>query len=270
MVNGVTSAIYTGWVSHHRVSGPAHGFRYPLYMLLLDLDELPALARERRLFGLRRRPVTFAAGDYLGGGAAPLRDRLRAFVESCGGVWPGGPVRLLTHARVFGYVFNPVSFFYCHDPAGALALVVADVTNTFGERHAYLLDRRCAIGDDDAAGDVQSRDAGRWRVKKVFHVSPFKSLEGTYTFTLTPPDTAVDARIALTVGEETRFAARLALRRQPLSDAGLARVLAGYPLMTLQVITAIHWEALRLWWKGAHYRERPRYDPAAAERDTAR
>jgi DUF1365 family protein len=270
-----TSAIYIGDVMHRRRGGPAHGFRVPLYMLLLDLDELPRLDRRLRLFGVGRwRPVTFLDRDHLGGGATPLRDRLRALIEARGGVWPGGAVRLLTHARVFGYVFNPVSFFFCHYPDGGLALVVADVSNTFGERHAYLLDGRCETGAAAGAEGIPAREANgeaarrRWLVKKVFHVSPFKSLDGTYRFSIAPPGERADVRIALTVAGETRFAAWLRLRRRPLGDLGLLHVLVRYPLMTLQVIGAIHWQALRLWWKGARYRERPRYDPAAAEHET--
>jgi DUF1365 family protein len=285
------SALYRGEVTHRRLGAPAHAFRYPLYMLLLDLDELPTLGQRLRLFGYEvARPVSVWERDLLDREVGSVYRRLRLLVERRGAVWPGGAVRLLTHARVFGYVFNPVSFYFCHDPAGALALIVADVNNTFGERHAYVLDDRCEIrggaGDASPHADVQSpesigtrspaADAGprRWQTRKVFHVSPFMSLDGTYAFAITAPrpgaanGEAIDVRIALTVAGATRFAARLSLTRRSLTDAALAGALVRYPLMTAQVIGAIHWQALRLSWKGAAWRGKPPYDPAAAERET--
>lgn len=275
-----SSAIYAGHVWHHRVGPPAHGFRYPLVMLLLDLDELPQLSRTLRLFGWNSAaPVAFRDGDHLGNPGRPVLDNLRAFIEARRGHWPGGPVRLLTHARIFGYVFNPVSIFYCFDPGGATAgTIVAEVNNTYGERHGYLLDARNlqagpGAGDETPPADVQRRGGGRagvrrWHAKKAFHVSPFKSLDGTYEFQLAPPDDRLDVRIDLTVGGARRFSSHLAMRRRPLTDAGLTRMLLSHPLMTLQVTAAIHWEAFRLWRKGVPFRGQPPYDPAAAERET--
>jgi DUF1365 family protein len=245
------SALYRGFVSHRRVSRPDHGFRYALYMCLLDLGELEDLDRSLRLFGhRRRRALSFHESDHLDGRALPLRESLEALFARERVSWPGGRVELLTHCRVLGYVFNPISLFYCYDPAGALGAVVAEVNNTFGDRHPYLLpveEGRCV-----------------WRRKKLMHVSPFFSLAGSYHFELPPPGRRLDAVVDLTRGGRTELAARLSLERQPLDDAHLLRALCRFPLVTLQVIAAIHWQALRLRARGARFWSQPPYDPEAA------
>ncbi len=243
-----------GHVWHARRAVAAHAFRYPTYMHLFDLDRLAEADRGSRLFGYnRRRPVSLYDVDHLDG--RPLRAAVEQAVVARGHAWPGGRVLLLTHCRVAGYVFNPVSFFYCFDPLDRLALVVVEVNNTFGERHVYVL-------APDGSAD------GRFSHKKEFHVSPFFGLDGTYRFTLPAPGTRIEAAIDLTVGAGRQFAARLVLDRKRLSDRALAGMLVRYPLVTVQVIAAIHWEALRLWWKGVPYREKPAYAPELARRQT--
>jgi DUF1365 family protein len=249
----VRSALCEGFVSHRRAGGPAHAFRYPVFLTLLDLDELGALSSRLRLFGCeRRRPLSFHERDHLAGSGRGLRAELAEAVRAEGHALPAGRVELLTHCRVFGHVFNPVSFFYCYDADERLALVVAEVNNTFGDRHCYVL----PVVDGGFA----------WSRKKLLHVSPFQQPDaGTYLFELPPPGELVEAAIDLTRGGETLLGARLRLsRRLPLTDAAIASALLRYPLMTLQVVAAIHFEALRLWWKGAPFFPRPPYDPAAA------
>jgi DUF1365 family protein len=252
-------ALYAGTVSHARTHEVRHAFRYPVYMHLFDLDALDGLNDRYRLLGYnRRRVVALHDADHFDG--RPLREAVRAVVEDAGRTWPGGRVLLLTHARVCGYVFNPISLYYCFDTDGTLDTVVAEVHNTFGDSHAYVLPGR-------AASPCHSSDSpSRPSAKKVMHVSPFFTLDGTYHFALPAPGETLDVDIDLTVGDERRLAARLRLRRRPLSDAALARMLLRYPMMTVQVIAAIHWEALRLWWKGVRYLPRPAYAPHAARR----
>lgn len=276
-------ALYAGTVTHARTHQVRHAFRYPVYMHLFDLDALDGLNARHRLLGYnRRRVVGLHDADHFDG--RPLGEAVRAAVEDAGRPWPGGRVMMLTNARVFGYVFNPISIFYCFDRHDALDTVVAEVHNTFGDTHAYVLPGRagspsrppCAPGRPPCAPSRPSAEAvgsesrpylaSRPSAKKVMHVSPFFPLDGTYQFALPPPGDTLDVDIDLSVGDERRLAARLRLRRRALSDASLAGMLLRYPLMTLQVIGAIHWEALRLWWKGVRYLPRPAYAPDAARR----
>lgn len=236
-----------GHVMHQRVGELAHGFRYGLVMYRLALDELDALDRELRLFGVdRRRPVSFRRSDHLAD--------VRAVLAAHGVTSAISRVELVTNCRVFGYVFNPVSFFFCYGDDEALAAIVCEVNNTFGERHVYVLPVA------DAGPD--------WREKKVFHVSPFFTLDGTYRFRFDVSADHLEARIDLHRGGALQFASRLSLDRRPLTDAGVAAALARYPMVTAKVIAAIHWEALRLWWKGAAYHPKPAYDPESARHHT--
>ena len=262
------SALYLGWVMHRRVGPLRHGFRYRIYMHLLDLDELRDVDTRLHLFGYNRvRPVSFRDADHLGDPVRSVRDNLKAFLLEQSVEPPDGPIRLLTHCRVFGYVFNPVSFVFCYDRPGALRAIVAEVHNTFGERHCYLL----RDADRNAAADRGGRvsDADVWFDKKVFHVSPFMALDGTYRFTLGEPTDRFQARIDLYRQSTLAFASRLTLTRVPLNDWTLGRMLVSYPLMTLRVIGGIHWEAFRLWLKGATYYRKPPYDPEAARGGSA-
>jgi len=249
----IGSSLCTGMVTHQRTDATAHRFAYPLYMLLLDLDTLPELDRRLRLFGHNRaRPLSFRDRDHLEDDARPLRAKVEAFLQAEGIEPPGGRILLLTLPRVFGYVFNPVSFFYCYDPEGRLAARVAEVSNTFGGRHSY-------------AGTGPA-----WRDKKVMHVSPFFSMAGSYAWDLPEPNRLrVDARVDLTHEGRPALRARLILRREPLTDRALAKALLRYPFMTLKVVATIHFEALRLWRKGARVFPNPTYDPPAARKEVA-
>jgi DUF1365 family protein len=246
------SSLCEGWVSHGRKSDPPHGFRYRVFMALLDLDELPVLDRALRLFGHNRwRPISFRDRDHLAASGCGVRADLEETVRGAGHEMPRGRVALLTHCRVLGYVFNPVSIFYCYDEEDRLAMVVAEVNNTYGDRHGYVLPVADATFE--------------WRTKKLMHVSPFFQPDaGTYRWELPPPADGVDVGIELTRDGETALAARLSLKQRPLTDGTLASALLRYPFMTLQVIGAIHFEALRLWHKGARFWERPPYDPELA------
>ena len=249
----IGSSLCIGTLWHERLEAPRHRFAYPLYMLLLDLDEIPGLDRRLRLFGHNRgRPLGFRDRDHLGGDARPLRDKLEAFLRGEGIEPPGGRILLLTHPRVFGYVFNPVSFFYCYDALGRLAARVAEVNNTFGDRHSYA-----------GTGPL-------WHDKKVMHVSPFFSMAGSYAWDLPEPDAArVEARVDLLREGRPLLKARLTLRPEPLTDRALAGALVLYPFMTLKVVAEIHFQALRLWRKGARVFPNPGYEPQAAGKEVA-
>ena len=246
------SSLCEGWVSHQRHGRPGHRFRYRVLMTLLDLDELPILNRRLRLFGHNSsRPVAFRDSDHLAASGRGVRVDLEATAQAQGHELPGGRVELLTQCRVLGYVFNPVSFFYCYDRDARLRLTVAEVNNTYGDRHGYVL----------PAADA----AFQRRSKKLMHVSPFfEPNAGTYRWELPPPGNRVDVGVDLSRNGETQLSARLSLDRRPLTDPALASVLARQPFMTLKVVGAIHFEALRLFGKRIKFWERPPYDPEVA------
>jgi DUF1365 family protein len=250
-VSALASALYEGSVVHARLDAPKRTFRYPLFLTLLDVDELDEVDRRLRLIGHNRpRVVTFRDSDHLGEHGRSVRENLERLLLTRSVTPPGGRIRILTHCRIFGYVFNPVSFFYCDDSRGRTAVVVAEVNNTFGERYPYVLTVR--------------DDTWTWVEKKLMHVSPFFSLEGSYRFHLPPPGEQLSASVDLTRAGRTVLAARLSLSRRPLTDRSLASALIRFPFMTLKVIGAIHAEAFRLWLKKATVHHKPPYDPEAA------
>lgn len=241
------SAILAGTVTHRRLKPFPHGFRYRLAMFRLDLDELDTLNDRLRLFGVdRARPVSFHRSDH--------RSDIRGLAKEGGVHEPVARVELVTNCRVFGYVFNPVSFFFCYAGDERLIAIVCEVNNTFGQSHTYVL--TTGVGP------------GEWQQKKVFHVSPFFTLDGTYRFRFAVGPEHLDAGIDLYRDGVPQFVSQLRLSRRPLTDVEVLRLLVRYPLVTLKVIAAIHWQALRLWWKGATYHAKPAYDPESARRDT--
>lgn len=243
-----TSGLYEGWVSHRRRTPVEHEFRYRIFLAYLDLDELPDLFRGRWLWGYeRRRPATFRRADYLGDPNVPLADAVRDVVRTRTGRAVDGPIRLLTHLRYFGYCFNPVSFYYCFDAAGErVDAIVAEITNTpWKERRAYVLDRRGA-----EAGEVVPGAAGlRFRFAKDFHVSPFLPMELDYDWRFTPPGARLAVQMNLTDRRGRTFEATLRMERREITPWRLRWLLLRRPVLTLQVIAKIHWEALRLWLK---------------------
>jgi DUF1365 family protein len=257
------SGLLVGRVSHSRLTPRPHTFAYDLFMLRLDLAEIAALDAGLKAFGTRWwKAIRFEPSDFMGlaRAARPVAARLAALraavvaaLAAHGVDGPVGRIELIAHGRIAGYVFNPVSFFACYAAAdGALVGVVADVHNTFGERHAYVLPVARVEAD------------GGWREKKVFHVSPFFTLDGSYRFQMTFADDGVDIRIDLHTDGRPVFVSRLRLAQQPLTDGTIVRALTRFPAMTARVIGAIHWEALRLWRKGLPYLSKPAYDPARA------
>jgi len=232
----VSSGLYRGHLVHTRRDRHARRtFRYPLYVACIDLDELPALHRGLRLFS-HNRPNLFALRDRdYEDGAAGLRGAFdRALAAH--GVPPPAHARLVTQLRVAGYVFNPVSFFLGYDAAGALTAAVAEINNTYGGRHRYVL------GPAERAGAA-------FRTEKDFFVSPFLHGPATYDWSFDAPLDG-DA-LGITVDVRDADGARVLVAhldgaRTPLSDRALAAAAVRYPLMTVQVIGLIHWQALKL------------------------
>jgi hypothetical protein len=245
-MNAIRSALYAGKVAHRRLRPRQHHLAYDVFYLLLDLDEIETLAGSSRLFRLGRFGVfSFNAGDYGNGSDVSLRLQVERHLQSAGLAPDGGPIRLLTLPRILGYAFNPISVYFCHRRGGALAAVLYEVTNTFGDRHSYLI-------------PVESSDTPILQhSKKALYVSPFFDNDLHYTFRLVPPAERLGLAVTGHDDEGPIIVATLDATRRPLTDAALLRALFAYPLMTLKVIAAIHWEALRLWLKGIAVHTRP-------------
>jgi len=237
------SAIYEGWVQHRRHSPHAHAFRYRLYLMYLDLAELDRVFAGRRFWSVGRRNLAeFRRSDYLGDPCVPLATAVRECVRDATGTLPSGPIRLLTHLRYFGHCFNPVSFYYCYGADGVtLETIVAEITNTpWKERHHYVL--------PVAAAEIRHR-AFAWPFPKEFHVSPFLPMARNYDWRFTAPGPELLVHMDVLAGSTREVDVTLMLRRRTFNAANLARVLLRFPAMTLRVVIAIHWQALRLWLK---------------------
>lgn len=248
------SAIYVGSVRHRR-RAPARAFRFPLFMVYLDLAELDRVLSTSRLWGRARLcPARFVREDYLGPPDLSLDEAVRRRVESAIGRRPTGPVRVLTHLRYFGYVFNPVTFYYCFDEADRIAAIVAEITNTpWGERHAYVLD------SERLPPGAGARPL-RWRFGKEFHVSPFLPLDLEYDWTFTTPGESLLVHMNVRDHRPSSpriFDATLNLERREITASRLRLMLARYPFMTARVILRIHVEALRLWLRRARVYPHP-------------
>ena len=246
------SGIYEGKVRHRRFSPVLNSFQYRLFMMYLDLEELPTLFRGRSLWSSER--VNFAffrRRDHLGDPRVPLDQAVRDLVEERLGVRPEGPIRLLTHLRYFGICFNPVSFYYCYDRDGRyVETIVAEVHNTpWLEEHCYVF--------GEAQNEHPMRGWKRYQFPKAFHVSPFMEMEIWYDWRFREPGESINAHIINMTHGRKRFDATLSLTRREITGSSLARVLFAYPFMTIKVICMIYWQALRLWIKGATFYVHP-------------
>lgn len=247
------SAVYFGHVRHVRFRPMRHAFRYAVFSLYLDLDDIPALARRSRIFAHNGFGLLgFHDRDHGPGADTPLRPWVERHLHAAAIADADARIMLLCYPRILGYVFNPLSVYFCHGRDGALRALLYEVHNTFGDRHVYLLRVR------DAATGVLHH-----RAKKALHVSPFLGMEAAYRFRTAPPDEALRLSILESDGQGALLYAALDGERRPLDDRTLARALLRYPLMTLKVIAAIHFHALRLWLKGARFHRRP--GPPACE-----
>lgn len=243
------SALYRGEVMHMRLRPKAHRLNYRVFWLLLDLAEIDALGRRLRLFSRNRfNLVSFHDRDHGDGSGAALRPQIEAWLSRAGIDIGDGPIRLLTMPRVLGYVFNPISLYYCHQADSRLAAMVYEVTSTFGVRHAYVIP---VLDEDQAAGLIRQGAA------KALYVSPFMGMEMDYAFRGHAPGQSLDLTIDGVDAEGLLITAALSAERRPLSDREIWLATLALPLMTLKVMVAIHWEALKLWLKGVRLTRQP-------------
>jgi DUF1365 family protein len=256
VIDNPAPGLYVGTIRHRRFTPRPHDFEYRLFMVLLDVDGIEQAMTASRLTSYNHwNWASFHDSDHVGDPSQPLRTRLRASAEAHGLSLPDGPILLLTHLRYAGYIFNPISIFYCLDSGGALRRVLADVRNTYGGRRLYWL---------------QPADPAAHRFRavadKTLCVSPFMASGVSYEFLLTPPGDAMVAHMnvhrqaprgdAVASGERV-FDATLSLERRPWTAATIRRALLRFPWMTAKVTAAIHFEALRLYLKGLPVVPRP-------------
>ena len=244
------SCLYDGHVLHRRKVPVEHEFRFPLFMVYLDLEEIDVVF-ERRWMWSTRRPsfARFDRRDHIGDPDVSLDESVRSVVEQNTGSRPRGPIGLLTHLRYAGYLINPVSFYYCWDERSEkIEAVVADVTNTpWNERHTYVLEQ--------SAPNPTGIQAA---TSKDFHVSPFMQMDLSYRWTLAAPGQKLTARVEnLEPSGERIFDAALTLERREISSASLARALVLHPFMTAQTAAGIYWQALRLYAKRIPFHPHP-------------
>lgn len=235
----VHPAIYVGTLRHRRFHPKHHEFTYPIFMVCVDADRIAETMSISPFTGYNRwNWASFYDEDHFGNPRSTLRERLALDAQVRAAQMPGGKVLLLTHLRYLGYNFNPVSFFFCENPAGKTETIVAEVNNTFGETHNYWLDR--------------SKGSGDWvqyRFKKEFHVSPFMSMNQEYDWTFASSENSLIVQTNSFENDKHIFDATLRLEAREWNRNNLHAALRSYPWMTLKVITAIHWQAVRLWWK---------------------
>ncbi len=242
------SALYFGEVMHQRIRPRRHSLNYRVFFLLADIDELPNLSQRLKLFSYNHFNLfSFFDKDHGLGDGSSLRRWVESHLAESGIDLGAGPIRLLCFPRVLGYVFNPLTVYFCYRQGGELAAILYEVNNTFGERHTYL-----------APVEADGSRVLSHQCEKSFYVSPFNAVEGGYSFRVEPPADTVTVGINQSDAEGTFLHAVLRARRVPLSGAALLTAFVRYPLMTLKVIGGIHWEALRLWGKGLRLVDRPR------------
>ncbi|MEZ5307121.1 MAG: DUF1365 family protein [Pyrinomonadaceae bacterium] len=235
----MNSLIYTGEVRHTRRIPLKHSFRYPYYFYAFDVDELPELARQNPFFGHNRlRPVTIKDKDYLHPDDSPLRAKVERVLNESGFSFTPERIVLVTAARFFNYVFNPISFFYCYAEGGRLECVVCQVNNTYGEMHLYVLGEREASTEDPRH---------RFSSKKAFHVSPFFKEDGHYVFRLSEPREELNNRIDYHLDEGLALVASIRGRGRPLTTATLLKTVIAQPLGAVLTMPRIIWQAVRLY-----------------------
>jgi uncharacterized protein len=244
------SGLYTGLVSHARVKPRRHRLAYKIFMLLIDLDELPGLKLKTLGVG-RFNLFGFDPARFGDGSGRPLKAQIESTLAEAG-IAHGGPIRMLAMPQILGRAFNPLTVYFCHAPNGALSAILYEVNNTFGERHSYLI-------------PAPNAALIRQGCAKEFYVSPFMDMELSYAFRILRPDERVLVAVDTCDAEGLVLAASFSGERRPLSDGQLIKAWLTHPWMSVGVVAAIHFEALKIWLKGEKVRVRP---PAPARRVT--
>jgi DUF1365 family protein len=247
------SSFYVGEVRHVRLRPRVHRLRYRVFMTLIDLDRIAEEARRLRTFAIGPFALmSFRPRDHGDGGAVPLKVQVETLLARADLAPDGGPIALLCMPRILGFVFNPLSVYFCRRRDGTLFAIVYEVSSTFGQRCSYVL----PVRDTGAAV--------RQGCEKRLHVSPFMDMDLTYDFRIAPPAESVGVVINTSDQDGLMLHAAFKGARRPLTDLQVLRLAATMPFLTLKVVAAIHWEALRIWLKGVTLRPAPKAAPPMA------
>lgn len=249
------SCIYEGRVRHRRFSPRKHEFSYSLYMMYLDLDELPHVFNRFWLWSANRFNLAwFKRADHIGHHDTPLKQAVRDKLYEHTGIKAQGPIRLLTHCRYFGFGFNPVSFYYCYDSNDThVEHIIAEVNNTpWGEQYCYVLTEADNVAQEDGGSGHK-----RYQPVKDFHVSPFMPMNIDYDWRFNHPDQRLTVHMQNFIDGDKLFDATLDLQYRPMTSLNMARVLSQYPVVTMKVVAGIYFEALRLMLKRIPFYDHP-------------
>jgi DUF1365 family protein len=250
-IDSKQSGIYSGTIRHRRHAPVKNAFTYKVFMLYLDLNEIEHLFDDSRLWSYEKPNLAcWRRRDYIGPRDLPLEEAVRFRVKRHTGGDVNGPIRMLCHACYLGYCYNPVVFYYCfNEDDTALDAIIAEITNTpWGERHAYVLTESMNLGTETRK---------EFFFPKSFHVSPFMPMDIDYNWRFTTPGQRISIHMRNLRDDALLFDATLNLQRQPFTAANLRRTLWHNPSMTMKVVTMIHWQALKLWWKRTPFFDHP-------------
>ena len=241
------SGIYEGIVSHCRFSPKRHQFKYKVYMMYLDLEEIDRVFSKNSLWSVNKFNLAcFRRKDFFGDQKIPLIEAVKQRVKEVTGVKPDGPVRMLTNLRYFGFIINPITCYYCFDSGEQLQYIVAEVTNTpWKEKVSYVIPVKSESCWSTACFD------------KELHVSPFMPMDINYLWKNSSPGKKLSIYMENYRNSERVFNATLRLKRHEISPSALNQFITLYPFMTLKVFWGIYWQAVKLWWKGASFHRHP-------------
>jgi DUF1365 family protein len=247
----MNSCLYEGHIRHARYQPVQNSFRTSLFFVYLDLAELDSVFRGRWLWSTRGLNIAYLRRmDHFGDPVVPIDTAVRDLVEQKTGKRPAGPIRMMAHLRYFGHNFNPASFYYCYDKGDRhVETIIVEIHNTpWGEVFCYVLNE----SKNEGTGEKK-----RFRFPKEFHVSPFIDMNKDYDWTFSEPGEMLNVHMIDFDRGEKFFEADLQLARREITGRGLALMLLTYPFVTVKVIAAIYWQALRLWIKGAKFYTHP-------------